>query len=74
MGDILQPAIKLAKDGFPVHIVAAHLWNAGSSCLKDPANKHGSDLLLNGQAPRPGDVMKMPLLASTYEVNNLLIG
>lgn len=71
MGDILQPAIGLAKHGFPVHPVAAHFWNAGCSCLKNPRNKHGSDLLLNGEAPRAGDVMKMPLLASTFEVSIL---
>lgn len=71
MGDILQPAIDLAKHGFPVHPVAAHFWNAGCSCLKNPRNKHGSDLLLNGEAPRAGDIMKMPLLASTFEVSIL---
>lgn len=65
--DILQPTIELAKDGFPVHPVAAYHWDQGCSCLKDPENRHGSDLLLNGQAPRAGDVMTMPLLASTFE-------
>lgn len=68
MIDILQPAIELAKHGFPVHPVTAHFWDKGSSCLKDPKNIHGSDLLLSGQAPRAGDVMKMPLLATTFEV------
>ena len=69
MREILQPAIDLAKDGFPVHPVAAHFWQKCCSCLKDSANKHGSDMLLNGQPPRAGDVMVMPLLAATFEVN-----
>ena len=49
--------------------MAAYHWDQGCSCLKDPENRHGSDLLLNGQAPRAGDVMTMPLLASTFEVS-----
>lgn len=69
MRDILQPAIDLAKQGFPVHPLAAYFWNNCCSCLKNPANKHGSDMLLNGQPPRAGDVMMMPLLAATFEVN-----
>lgn len=67
MIDILQPAIELAKHGFPVHPVAAYFWDKGSSCLKNPKNIYGSDLLLRGQAPGAGDVMKMPLLATTFE-------
>jgi len=67
--DLLQPAIDLAKQGFPVHPVAAHFWGKGCFCLKDPANKHGSDMLLNGEPPRAGDVMEMPHLATTFEVN-----
>ncbi|XP_020609550.1 uncharacterized protein LOC110048105 isoform X1 [Orbicella faveolata] len=67
MKDILQPAIDLAKQGFPVHPVAAYFWGKCCFCLKDPANKHGSDMLLNGEPPRGGDVMVMPHLATTFE-------
>ena len=64
----MQPAIDLARDGFPVHPVAAYHWKEGIASLINPANKHGSDMLLNGEAPRAGDVMKMPHLTATFEV------
>lgn len=73
MKDLLQPAIDLAKQGFPVHPVAAYFWRKCCSCLKDPKNKHGSDMLLSGEPPRAGDVMVMPHLATTFEVNVTVI-
>ena len=69
MKEILQPAIDLAEQGFPVHPVAAYAWNTESSCLIDPVNKHGCDMLLNGGAPKAGDVMKIPLLAKTFQAS-----
>ena len=30
VGDILQPAIDLAENGYPVAPVTAHLWSLGS--------------------------------------------
>jgi len=48
--------------------VAAHHWKEGIASLINPANKHGSDMLLDGKAPNAGDVMKMPHLATTFEV------
>lgn len=66
--NILQPAIDLAKEGFPVHPVAAYFWDKCGSCLQVPTNKHGCDMLLNGHPPKAGDVMVMPHLAATFEV------
>ena len=40
----------------------------GSGWLTDPSNKHGKDMLLNGKAPRHGQIMKMPKLALTFKV------
>ena len=37
--------------------------------LQDERNKHGGDMLLNGRAPRPGEMMKLPLLANTFKVS-----
>lgn len=65
---ILQPAIDLAEEGFPVAPIAAHLWELGSAVLRDPSNPHGQDMLLSGQAPRAGDIMTMPQLAATFKV------
>ncbi|XP_063297067.1 glutathione hydrolase-like YwrD proenzyme [Pelobates fuscus] len=67
LGDILQPAIRLAEDGFPVSEVSAYLWNSTVSVLQDPRNKHGTELLVNGQAPQHGQIFKNPFLANTFK-------
>ena len=42
----------------------------GEALLQDPKNRHGNDMLLNGHAPRHGDIMRMPLLARTFRVGD----
>jgi len=37
--------------------------------LKDPRNLHGDDMLLNGNAPKAGEMMTMPHLAATLKVS-----
>ena len=67
--DILQPAITLAKEGFPVSPVVAHLWSgAWSGAFTSKKNPHGTDFLLDGRAPHAGEIMKMPRLAETFKV------
>jgi hypothetical protein len=58
----------MAEEGFPVAPIAAHLWEKGSAELCDPTNPHGQDMLLNGQAPRAGEIMTLPNLAATFKV------
>lgn len=65
---LLQPAIDLAEGGFPVHPIAAHHWQLGESLLTDPKNRYGGQMLLNGRAPKAGEIMKMPDLARTFRV------
>ena len=48
--------------------IAAHMWELGSPELMDPGNAHGKDLLLEGNPPKTGDVMRMPHLAKTFRV------
>ena len=67
MLDILNPAIALADKGFPVHPVAADMWKKGEKCLLH--NKFGRDMLLEGRAPRAGEIMRMPFLAQTFQVH-----
>lgn len=64
--DILEPAIALAEEGYPVAPLTALHWERGTSDLQ---TTHGGDLLLGGRAPRAGDLMKMPHLASTFRVS-----
>ena len=67
--EVLQPAIDLAEEGYPVAPIAAYLWEEGAAELRNPSNAHGRDMLLpDGNPPRAGDIMKMPHLAATFKV------
>ena len=69
LSDALVPAIHYAEDGYPVSGVISDHWTAGALRLKSgPA---GGELLLHGDPPAPGDVMRLPTLASTLkEISN----
>ncbi|KAG4072393.1 hypothetical protein HA402_004325 [Bradysia odoriphaga] len=64
LSEILEPAIKLAEEGFPVAQVSAHFWKKGEHLLQNSAN--GTEILSNGVAPKEGEIMKMPFLAETF--------
>ena len=68
LSELLQPAIDLAENGFPVAPVAAYFWEKGSPDLMKPSNRHGGDMLLSGRAPKTGEIMRMPNLAKTFKV------
>ncbi len=62
---ILAPAIRLAEEGFPVAPVTAHYWGRGAEGqLSRAAN--GQELLIEGRAPRPGEIFRNPGLARTF--------
>ncbi|RUS91016.1 hypothetical protein EGW08_001233 [Elysia chlorotica] len=65
--EILQPAIELAENGFPVHELAAVFWEKGAGVLQWHKNVHGKEMLLNGEAPKHGDIMYNPFLANTLK-------
>jgi gamma-glutamyltranspeptidase/glutathione hydrolase len=69
LGDILNPAIRLAEEGFPIHGTAAMFWEKGAYQLTAENNPHGGAMLLNGKPPRVGEIMTMPDLAETFKVN-----
>ena len=48
--------------------ITAHLWELGSAELRDHGNPHGQDMLLEGKAPKAGEIIKMPHLATTFKV------
>lgn len=66
MKRILQPAIDLAENGHVVMQVPAYFWQTGSSALKAPRNIHGSEMLIEGQAPKWGQVFKNQNLAKVF--------
>lgn len=65
LSEALRPAIRYASDGYPVSEIISSLWQASAHKLQ--AHPSGGELLLNGQAPRPGEVMRLPELAHTLQ-------
>ncbi|XP_076455056.1 glutathione hydrolase-like YwrD proenzyme [Babylonia areolata] len=62
---VLSPAIQLAETGFPVTFRTALHWKEAEALLVDRQN--GQDMLLNGRAPRHGQVMTLPLMANVLK-------
>jgi len=62
--EILLPAIELAEGGFPVAPLTARAWKRSEQLLKK--GSHGEEMLLNGEAPKEGEIMKNPTLAQTF--------
>jgi gamma-glutamyltranspeptidase / glutathione hydrolase len=61
---LLEPAWELAENGYPVSEVFARYWEVGEDLLRK--NEAASRaLLIEGRAPRPGEVFQQPDLAAT---------
>ncbi|KAJ1807129.1 hypothetical protein LPJ75_004880, partial [Coemansia sp. RSA 2598] len=68
LAEILEPAISLADDGFPVGELTAPFWRDGASLLL-AASPNGRELLLaDGQGPSQGQIFRNPGLASTMRL------
>ncbi|KDQ14217.1 hypothetical protein BOTBODRAFT_175004 [Botryobasidium botryosum FD-172 SS1] len=65
LGEILEPAIRLAEEGVPVSELHAHAWGRSESLIRN-ASPSGHSMLLNGRAPRAGEIMRFPDLARTF--------
>jgi gamma-glutamyltranspeptidase/glutathione hydrolase len=64
LADLLEPAIECAENGFPVMEKTAEDWNAEVAKLKkSPAA--AANYLVDGRAPRPGEIFRQPNLART---------
>ncbi|HEY6217839.1 MAG TPA: gamma-glutamyltransferase [Pyrinomonadaceae bacterium] len=71
LADLLAPAIDCAENGFPVMEKTAEDWNAEVTKLKKtPAA--AANYLIDGRAPRPGEIFRQPNLART--LRTLAIG
>ncbi|MBT3274307.1 MAG: gamma-glutamyltransferase, partial [Spirochaetales bacterium] len=57
MSSILEPAIDLAENGFPVGQLTANWWGRGAE-KQLALYPHGGELMINGRGPRPGEVFK----------------
>lgn len=65
LSDVLKPAIEYASNGYPVSEIISTGWEA--SAYKLQAHPSGSELLIDGVAPRRGEIMRMPELARTLQ-------
>ena len=62
LDELLQPAIRFAAEGWPVHPKVSWDWARSEAKLR----KNGTHTFLpNGSAPRTGDVFRQPALAET---------
>lgn len=68
MKNILAPAIKYARDGFPVSELIAYYWDIGARIHNDRVGAFKEEMTINGEAPKKGEIMKRPELANTYEL------
>jgi len=66
MAAVLAPAIRYAREGFPVSELIAHYWERNGERLKDYEN-FAATFLPDGRAPRTGELFRNPLLASVLE-------
>lgn len=61
-------AEELAEIGFPVAEVAAHHWANWVAALKSAGKELGEDLLIDGQAPKCGQIFRNSAMAQTLKV------
>ncbi len=67
MSKVLEPAILLAEEGFPVSQYTSMWWQEGV-INQVSRHKHGHELMIAGRGPHPGEIMKNPTLASSLKV------
>ena len=61
---VLGPAIELAEGGTPITPVIARAWESQEELLREQS-PHGGELLIDGRAPRAGEVWRNAGLART---------
>ena len=62
--EVLTPAIELAENGFAVAPLTAIAWARGTKQLR--IGPYADEMLLNGEAPKEGEIMKNITLAQTF--------
>jgi gamma-glutamyltranspeptidase/glutathione hydrolase len=66
LAEILAPAIRLAREGFPVTPLTSYYWSRGAENQLGTA-LNGSEMTIDGRGPRPGEIFRNPGLARTLE-------
>lgn len=65
LAQILEPSIRHGEDGFPVSEVIASSWNSAAGMLRQHPDT-AQTYLVDGRAPKAGDVFRNPNLARSY--------
>lgn len=63
---VADPAIALARDGFPVSPVIAILWENGARLLSQQPG-FAEEFMPNGKVPKAGEIVRRSQLATTLE-------
>lgn len=64
---VLEPAIQLAENGFPVEPITAYFWDRSAIGILAKA-VNGREMTIDGRAPRAGEIFRNPGLARTFRV------
>jgi gamma-glutamyltranspeptidase/glutathione hydrolase len=67
MEDVLAPAIRYARDGFPVSELIAYYWDLSAPYLAEYPG-FTETFTIDGRAPRKGEIWKNPALANTLQM------
>ncbi|BEJ15312.1 hypothetical protein CspHIS471_0410790 [Cutaneotrichosporon sp. HIS471] len=65
--EVLGPAIRMAKEGVPVHELNAEAWKIQEGHVKGASENWREMMMPDGNAPLPGQIMTHPELAATFE-------
>ncbi len=63
---LMEPAVRYAREGFAVTEIIAAGWKSGETVFRDQPG-FAELFLIDGKAPRKGDVFRNPALAATLE-------
>ena len=66
MADVLAPAVRYAREGFPLSEVIAYYWARNAERLKEFPG-FAEVFLPGGRAPAKGEIFRNPRLADTYD-------
>ena len=67
MADLLAPAIRYAREGFPVSELVAYYWHSNARSLKQFPG-FSEIFMPGGKTPGKGEIFKNPRLATTLEM------
>ncbi|NGM69060.1 gamma-glutamyltransferase family protein [Natronolimnobius sp. AArcel1] len=66
LGDVLEPAIHYATDGYPVSPVIAYYWQGAEDLFTDDHAREA--YLFDGESPEPGQTVTLPRLGESLQL------